>query len=581
MCLSKHAILGFLLQQPSVSGVRLKDLLDFVSGRLETDLSSADAAALQKLLSKLKRKWSSAGRTKKTFMKQNQRLLNVEFCLSKRVCRPASAGSSTRRRSAPFQDKCRRSKLRATEDLRREPSRELVFAAASNMHQEGHRKTAQLVEAVASPRRGPRLSAMLKTAKRRRQLQPYTPEEALALFIDLGLSKAQYLLLRKEAKARGADIYPSYTRVRRSKAPCMPAVEEMVVTPVCAEVRLKALLEHTTERLLEMQKEVVTSLQQEKGDRELSLRCFYKWGLDGSSGHTKWKQAGGVDDDQVVVTSLVPLRLTTEDGTVVWTNRTPNSPRFCRPLAVKFAKETQPLVLAEKEKVDMQVADLAPLRRQSVTCSYDLQMTMVDGKVVNTLTETRSAQTCSMCGVTPKNVNDLDAVRRLPVTNLEYGLSSLHCWIRVYEALLHISYRLPFKQWQLRKEEHRQAARQAKADVQQRMLDTMGLRGRAAAGRHRQLQRRQRRQDGLQAVGKLRRRHRNRPAAHSAPPRGAAGCELLPAALQRGTGGLLQEDGRPICRSLRMVPDADHAAPPADALSRCSSAVPAAGRHDE
>ncbi|KAF0311606.1 hypothetical protein FJT64_001828 [Amphibalanus amphitrite] len=55
---------------------------------------------------------------------------------------------------------------------------------------------------------------------------------------------------------------------------------------------------------------------------------------------------------------------------------------------------------------------------------------------------------CSMCGATPRNVNKLDEVRRLPVTNLEYGLSSLHCWIRIFEAVLHISYRLPIEQWQ-------------------------------------------------------------------------------------------------------------------------------------
>ena len=78
-----------------------------------------------------------------------------------------------------------------------------------------------------------------------------------------------------------------------------------------------------------------------------------------------------------------------------------------------------------------------------------------------------------MCGVTPSIVNHLDDVRRLPVTNVEYGLSSLHCWLRVFEAVLHISYRLPIQQ--VRTDEHRQQVKERKAAVQRRMLSSLGL----------------------------------------------------------------------------------------------------------
>ncbi|KAF0297154.1 hypothetical protein FJT64_005405 [Amphibalanus amphitrite] len=100
----------------------------------------------------------------------------------------------------------------------------------------------------------------------------------------------------------------------------------------------------------------------------------------------------------------------------------------------RFAKETPSLVQQEKQTMDEQIAELNPLKSDGVTCQYMLQMSMIDGKVVNAITGTTSAQRCSMCGATPRNVNKLDEVRRLPVTNLEYGLSSLHCWIRIFEA---------------------------------------------------------------------------------------------------------------------------------------------------
>ena len=32
----------------------------------------------------------------------------------------------------------------------------------------------------------------------------------------------------------------------------------------------------------------------------------------------------------------------------------------------------------------------------------------------------------------------------------EYGLSTLHAWIRSFECMLHISYRLEIKKWQVR-----------------------------------------------------------------------------------------------------------------------------------
>ena len=479
MCVSKHTILELVLHHPSVSGVRTEDILASVAGtlNLKTEISSRDVEALGTLLSKLKAKWQSAHRSKKRFIKQNQKWLDIEFCLREPVCRPASQSSRTPRRPLPFEDMSRRSKLRATKDLRQQPSEELAFAAASAMRREGRPEAGHLLEAAASPERGPHLAQNLAASERRRQPEPCTPEQALALFVNIGVNREQYGCLRRAVRSHGADVYPRYSCLREVTSSCLPAVGEILVTPASAEVRLKALLDHTTERLLEMQKEVVASLQKENGDRELTLHCFYKWGVDNSSGHSEWMQAGDVDDDQVVVTSLVPLRLTTEDGRVVWSNRAPSSPRFCRPLAVRFAKETQSLVPAEKGKVDAQVAELTPLRIQNVICSYDLQMTVVDADddAVDTLTETQSAQTCCMCGAAPQNVNDLDAVRRLPVTNREHCLNNKHCWIRVYETLLRISYRLPVRQWQLRKEEHRKAARQVKAEVQQRMLDAMGL----------------------------------------------------------------------------------------------------------
>ena len=69
-----------------------------------------------------------------------------------------------------------------------------------------------------------------------------------------------------------------------------------------------------------------------------------------------------------------------------------------------------------------------------------------------------------------RSFNDLAAIAAQPVTNLHYGLSTLHCWLRCFDCLLHLSYRLPQEG---DSKEHRQ---QRKAEVQGAFRTRMGLR---------------------------------------------------------------------------------------------------------
>lgn len=66
------------------------------------------------------------------------------------------------------------------------------------------------------------------------------------------------------------------------------------------------------------------------------------------------------------------------------------------------------------------------------------------------MTFTKS-QTCYICGCTPKHANDIDKVLKLSTKpeHFKFGLSTLHAWIRFFECLLHVSYRLDFKTWQV------------------------------------------------------------------------------------------------------------------------------------
>ena len=82
-----------------------------------------------------------------------------------------------------------------------------------------------------------------------------------------------------------------------------------------------------------------------------------------------------------------------------------------------------------------------------------------------------------MCGAPPATMNDIAAVTARPVSNTEYGLSTLHSWIRVFEAVLHIGYRLTLQppRWQVRGGD-REAVKAAKADIQRKLRASLGLR---------------------------------------------------------------------------------------------------------
>ena len=60
-----------------------------------------------------------------------------------------------------------------------------------------------------------------------------------------------------------------------------------------------------------------------------------------------------------------------------------------------------------------------------------IELTMINAKVQTILPRaTNLSQCCSVCGVSPKNMNSLDTLNKeYTHREFKYGLSSLHAWI--------------------------------------------------------------------------------------------------------------------------------------------------------
>lgn len=449
-------------------------------------------------------KFNECSRTRDKFLHKNNDWLSNAFIFdvegeeveetekpqSEDATASTSSGGSVGRHKLRFSQASSRTKRRRAEELSSSfEAEELTLAAGKGLKQEGKDAAAKLIaEAVFStPTRASKMHKSWQLTKEARNVVPYSDDEAVSLIIEGKLSKHQYLLFRREAKLKNADIYPSYHKVLEAKSRCYPPKEAQIVTESSAEILLQELLDHTTRRILELQEQVISSLPLD--DRLNNLVLLVKWGCDGSTGHSQYKQKftqSGLGDGDLFLTSLVPLQLYVqkedEEKVIIWQNPRPSSTRFCRPIRFQFKKETAELILQEKSYVDHQIKKLSPTKYRTedyrdISVSHVCVMTMIDGKVCNALTDTPSAQTCYVCKATPKEMNNIDSVlgKQVDEETFQFGLSTLHAWIRFFECLLHVSYRLQIKKWQVRGEVNRAIFEERKRIIQNNFRNEMGL----------------------------------------------------------------------------------------------------------
>ena len=101
---------------------------------------------------------------------------------------------------------------------------------------------------------------------------------------------------------------------------------------------------------------------------------------------------------------------------------------------------------------------------------------MIDGKVHANITGT-SMQCCTVCKASPKQMNDLEGVRRRDVNSasLLLGLSTMHAWIRFFEAVVHLCYKLGIKKWRAVTKEDKQQLAAKKQQVQEQFWKRLHL----------------------------------------------------------------------------------------------------------
>jgi hypothetical protein len=375
-----------------------------------------------------------------------------------------------------FSDASDRSKRRKTEDVRNTMDVELLIHATQlKLRSSGKRDASQVLKAItSSPTRATKYKKAFASQQEKIQTK-MTSVSALAMFVEAGLSRRQYEMIRNTQK----QIYPCYSSLQSAKIDCYPDKEAYRVTETCAEVELQNLLDHTVTRLLTYLEEIVQNLSNEESN---SLLLLCKWGCDGSQ-QTQYKQKFQNDcnsDSNIFQSSFVPLQLICQlNKKLIWQNPTPSSPRYCRPIRIRFVKEsnyiTNDVILYMKSAISSLRNSSVTLANKIFSVKHTLMFTMVDGKVCNAATQTSSTMRCYICGKTSKNFNNLTIEKEVKQEALQFGLSILHARIRLFESILHLGYKLPVQKSQLRSQDEKAIVQETKLKMQQDFKNKMGL----------------------------------------------------------------------------------------------------------
>lgn len=399
----------------------------------------------------VKKKWQKSSRIRDKFLSTNkvwlERKVHVPNLVDATQLQPGSSKQARGRPYKPFEEVTTRVKKSRVSDLvANRTAEELRFAAD--------------------------LASGKSSGSEQENKKCLTPHQALALCLDLDLSDRKYRILRTVINGLHENCLPSLYALKIARKSFLPT--SLKVTDTSAEVELQNLLDLTAQS--------ICKILDIYGTR---FKLIYKWGMDGSSGHSIYKQLFSNDEDTdefMFLVALVPLRLIDVDSNKeCWINKKPSSTLFCRPVKFVFAKENRDLVRNEEaqmqQKIDgLQQSKIIIKNGKEISVKHDLIFTMMDGSVANTLSNTNATSKCIICGATPSQMNDGNVVNRPPnISNYRFGLSSLHCWIRFFECFLHISYKLPIKCWQARGDENKRIVEKNKKRIQAEFKSKMGL----------------------------------------------------------------------------------------------------------
>ena len=182
-------------------------------------------------------------------------------------------------------------------------------------------------------------------------------DKALALFVDMDLSYRQYNMMRTTVNTAHKDCFPSYYALQMAKKKYIP--ESIIVSETSVQVPLQGLLNLTVRSYLNIY-----------NFESKNLIFEVKWGFDGSSGHSVYKQKfsdPNAHDEFLFIASFVPIRIVDKStDKVLWNNFKHSSPNYCRPFRFYLQKENTNLIKSTESSIKSEIDNLEPFTFVSI-----------------------------------------------------------------------------------------------------------------------------------------------------------------------------------------------------------------------
>lgn len=305
-----------------------KKQIDYVLGFLQETLElNNDEEAKSELADHFKtqffcpyfKRCQDSCRIKQRFKNKYKNWLDQIVKFPERIFRNmASTNTVGGRLKVTFEESCDRNKRRKTADMRANCSvTELFFATHMAMRASGNKEAALLVKTVTDASTPPNnITSILQSLKpNSNKLLQLTLDKTVAALVTHNLTRNVYESLRRLALEHNHDLFPPYYKMLKAKQEAYPG--DLSFSDRTCEVPLQNLLDHTCQRIIKAlnpSKSAINSDAPTSGVQTYTLYC--KWGFDGSSGYSAYKQAwqeDGISDQSIFATSLVPLRLVNDD----------------------------------------------------------------------------------------------------------------------------------------------------------------------------------------------------------------------------------------------------------------------------
>lgn len=172
-----------------------------------------------------------------------------------------------------------------------------------------------------------------KSTNKRNEKLPV--DKALVIYTDCNLGRISYTTQKNILKVAGHDILPAWINLRTKQKEVTPMV--MPVPQCYTGLFRTGVYFNYVDALKATIARVFQTIPPVKEDH-LALKC--KFGFDGSGGHSIFNQINNDETNNLILTVVCPLELKDQQGNVVWTEPSPNSPRSQRPIMILTGKES-------------------------------------------------------------------------------------------------------------------------------------------------------------------------------------------------------------------------------------------------